>query len=93
MIESGQINNVYLRKIIEACLIDAVYISHLIGSVKTYGVYLIYLMEVIAIDFVYLTHLIEVIGRYDVYGSRLNRWIDKDEVSIYRWIDGISTNR
>ena len=43
-----------------------------------------------AINFVYLTHLIEVIGRYDVYGSRLNRWIDKDEVSIYRWIEGIS---
>lgn len=47
-------------------------------------VYFIHLIEVGVIDFVYLIHLIEVIGRCDVYGSRLNRWIDKDEVSIYR---------
>lgn len=49
-----------------------------------------HLIEVGVINFVYLIHLIKVIGRYDVYGSRLNRWIDKDEVSIYRWIEGIS---
>ena len=45
LIESDQINSVYLSRIIEVGLIDAVHISHLIGSVKIYGAYLIYLVE------------------------------------------------